>query len=40
MQDKSAEISIGTILILRQQTDWVGGVRKMAIFAAVQLYLC
>jgi len=37
MQDKSAEISMGTILILRQQIDWVGGVRKMAIFADVQL---
>jgi len=37
MQDKSAEISIGTTLILRQQIDWVGGVRKMAIFADVQL---
>ena len=30
--------SLGTIPILRQQRDWVGGVRKMAIFAEVQYY--
>jgi hypothetical protein len=30
----------GTIPILRQQTDWVGGVRKIANFADVQYYLC
>ena len=31
---------LGTIPILRQQRDWVGGVRKVAIFADVQYYLC
>ena len=30
----------GTIPILRQQRNWVGGVRKMTIFADVQYYLC
>ena len=30
----------GTIPILRQQRDWVSGVRKMAIFADVQYYSC
>ena len=30
----------GTIRILRQQRDWVGGVKKVAIFADVQYYLC
>ena len=30
----------GTIPILRQKGDWVGGVRKMAIFADVQYYSC
>ena len=29
----------GTIPILRQQRDWVGGVRKIAIFAYFQYYL-
>ena len=33
-------IALGSILILRQQGDWVGGVRKMVIFADVQYYLC
>ena len=28
---------LGTIPILRQQRDWVGGVRKMAIFADVHV---
>ena len=32
--------TFGTIPILRQQWDWVGGVKKMAIFADVQYYLC
>ena len=30
----------GTVPILRQQRDWVGGVRKMSIFADFQYYLC
>ena len=30
---------LGTIPILCQQRDWVGGVRKMAIFADIQYYL-
>ena len=30
----------GTIPILRQQRDWVGGIRKLTIFADVQYYLC
>ena len=30
----------GTIPILRQQRDWVGGVKQMVIFADVQYYLC
>ena len=30
----------GTIPILRQQTDWVGGVVKRVFFADVQCYLC
>ena len=34
---ESKNFSFGTIFILRQQRDWVGGVRKMAIFADVQL---
>ena len=29
---------LGTIPILRQQRDWVGGIRKMAIFADFQYY--
>ena len=33
-------IHIGTIPILRQQRETVGGVRKMTIFADVQYYLC
>ena len=32
--------SLGTIPILRQQKDWVGGVKKMVIFADIQYYLC
>ena len=32
-------LPLGTIPILRQERDWVGGVRKMAIFADVQYYL-
>ena len=36
----SNEIELGTIPILRQQRDWVGGVRKIAIFADFQYYLC
>ena len=31
---------LGTIPLLRQQRDWVGGVRKMAIFADVQYCIC
>ena len=31
-------IRLGTIPILRQQRDWVVGVRKMTIFADVQYY--
>ena len=34
------QCNLGTIPMLRQQRDWVGGVRKMAIFADVQYYLC
>ena len=34
------EITRGTIPILRQQRDCVGGVRKLAIFTDVQYYLC
>ena len=30
---------LGTVPILRQQMDWVGGVRKVAISADVQYYL-
>ena len=30
----------GTIPILRQQRDWLGGVKKMAIFADIHYYLC
>ena len=30
----------GTIPKLRQQRDWVGGVRKLVIFADVQYYFC
>ena len=30
----------GTIPILHQQRGWVGGIRKMAIFADVQYYFC
>ena len=37
---KSPEIFKGTIPILRQQRNWVGGVRKMTIFADVQCYSC
>ena len=33
-------LHLGTIPILRQQRDWVGEVRKMAISADVQYYLC
>ena len=34
------DISLGTILMLRQQKDWVGGwIQKMAIFADVQNYI-
>ena len=33
-------VCLGTISILRQQMDWVGGVGKMVIFAEVQYYLC
>ena len=32
--------TLGTSPILRQQRDWVGGVRKTAIFADVQYYSC
>ena len=32
-------IRLGTIPILRQQRDWVVGVRKMTIFTDVQYYL-
>ena len=32
------EKTLATIPILRQQRDWVGGVRKMGIFARVQYY--
>ena len=39
-RSKILQASIGTIPILRQQRDWVGGVRKMTIFADVQYYLC
>ena len=35
--DKAA-VRIGTIPLLRQQGNWVGGVRKMAIFLDVQYY--
>ena len=31
---------LGTIPILRQQMNWVGGVRKVAFFADVQYNLC
>ena len=34
------EFWLGAIPILRQQRDWVSGVRKIAIFADVQYYLC
>ena len=34
------EFWLGAIPILRQQKERVGGVRKMAIFADVQYYLC
>ena len=30
--------ALGTIPILRQQRDWVGGVRKMVIFADFSFY--
>ena len=30
----------GTIPILHQQRDWLGGVKKMAIFADIHYYLC
>ena len=33
-------LPLGTIPTLRQQRNWVGEVRKMAIFADVQYYLC
>ena len=33
-------VYLGTIPKLHQQRDWVGGVRKMAIFADVQYFLC
>ena len=36
----ASKFALGTIPILRQKKDWVGGVRKMAIFADVQYYLC
>ena len=35
-----SQTALGTIPILLQQRDWVGGVRKVAIFADVQYYLC
>ena len=31
---------IGNHFLLRQQRDWVGGLRKIAILAEVQYYLC
>ena len=31
---------LGTNPILRQQMNWVGGVRKVAFFEDVQYYLC
>ena len=34
-----SSIWLGTIPILRQHMDWVGGVRKVVIFADVQYYL-
>ena len=34
------QFNLWAIPILRQQKDWVGRVRKMAIFADVQCYLC
>ena len=36
----NSNCSRGTIPILRQQRNWVGGVRKMAIFAYLQYHLC
>ena len=33
-------VTLEAIPILRQQKDWMGGVRKIAIFADVQYYLC
>ena len=36
----ASKFALGTIPILRQKRDWVGGVKKMAIFADVQYYLC
>ena len=37
--EEISDIRQGTIPILRKQRDWVGGVRKMEIFADVQYYL-
>ena len=34
------DIRVGTIPTLRQQRDWVGGVRKLSISADDQHYLC
>ena len=36
MYDKKNENALETIPILRQQKDWMGGVRKRAILADVQ----
>ena len=33
-------LRLGTVTILYQQRHWVGGVRKVTIFADVQYYLC
>ena len=38
LQFTTYTLILGTIPILRQQRDWVGGVRKMAYFADVQSY--
>ena len=35
-----SKLKLGTIPILRKQRDWVGRVRKMAMFADVKYYLC